>query len=72
MKVKEAIEQLKELDSNKEIILAYWEKDVFNVDHKKWNSIVKDIDNEFDWSISHDNLQDFISIWLFNHKHNKK
>ena len=72
MKVKEAIEQLKELDSNEEIILAYWEKDVFNVDHKKWNKIVKDIDNEFDWSITHDNLQDFMSIWLFNKKHNTK
>lgn len=71
MKVKDAIQALQELDPEEEIVHAFWEKDVFNVDHKKWNKIVEDIDEEFDWSVSHDNLQEFISIWLFQEKYNK-
>ena len=61
MKIKEAIEQLQELEKEgvKNIILAYWQAEDFDrKDNKSWAQDIEIIDESFDWSNSHDELSD--------------
>jgi hypothetical protein len=63
MKIKEAIEQLQELEKEgvKNIILAYWQAGDFDrKDNKSWVQDVEIIDESFDWSNSHNELSDFL------------
>jgi hypothetical protein len=54
MKVKYAIEQLKQLDKNEEIVIAYWTKDWFtdvlarDITDEQWDDIVGDCDDVID------------------------
>jgi hypothetical protein len=68
MKVKEAIKQLKELDPNDEIIIAWWEKESFDLKKKNWNEVVGYIDSDFDWSASQDDLGQFIRSFFLDKK----
>jgi hypothetical protein len=63
MKIKEAIEQLQELEKEgiKNIILAYWQAGDFDrKDNKSWVQDVEIIDESFDWSNSHNEMSDFL------------
>lgn len=68
MKVKDAIKALKELDQNEEIIIAWWEKDSFDLKKKKWSHAVGYVDSDFDWSATHDDLQQFIQSFFLDTK----
>ena len=63
MKVKDAIKELKELDQNEEIIIAWWERDAFNVSQKDWEEIVPNADSDLDWSATHEDLSDYIESY---------
>jgi hypothetical protein len=68
MKVKEAIKELKELDQDEQIIIAWWERDSFDLKKKNWNHAVGYVDSDFDWSATHDDLQQFILSFFFDKK----
>ena len=63
MKIKQAIKQLQELEKDgvKNIILAFWEADNFDrEDDKDWAEDVEIVDDSFDWSATHDDLNNYI------------
>ena len=63
MKIKQAIKELQELEKNgvKNIILAFWEADNFDrEDDKDWAEDVEIVDDSFDWSATHDDLNNYI------------
>jgi len=63
MKIKQAIKELQELEKNgvKNIILAFWEADNFDrEDDKAWAEDVEIVDDSFDWSATHEDLNNYI------------
>ena len=63
MKIKQAIKELQELEKNgvKNIILAFWEADDFDrEDDKSWAEDVEIVDDSFDWSATHEDLNNYI------------
>lgn len=63
MRVREVMEHLKELNPDQEIIIAWWEEDSFLdccASREQWNREVAQIDNDFDWSFAHEDLEQFI------------
>ena len=63
MKIKQAIKELQELEKNgvKNIILAFWEADNFDrEDDKDWAEDVEIVDDSFDWSATHEDLNNYI------------
>lgn len=63
MKIEKAIEMLKEAQKHgaKNIILAYWEADMFErKDDESWEIDSEYVENEMDWSMTHDRIQDLI------------
>lgn len=68
MKVKDAIKALKELDSEEEIVIAWWERDSFDLKKKDWNDVISYIDSDFDWSGAHDDLGQFIRSFYLDNK----
>ena len=63
MKIKQAIKQLQELEKDgvKNIILAFWEADDFDrEDDKSWAEDVEIVDDSFDWSATHEDLNNYI------------
>jgi hypothetical protein len=68
MKIKDAIKELKELDQDEEIIIAWWEKDSFDLKKKHWNEVVNYIDSDFDWSGAHEDIGQFIKSFFLDKK----
>lgn len=68
MKVKDAIKELKQLDQNDEVIIAWWEKEDFDLKKKNWNEVVDYVDSDFDWSATHDDLGQFIRSFFLESK----
>lgn len=60
MKVKDAIKALKELNQNEEIIIAWWDKEDFNVSQKDWDEIVPNADSDLEWSETYEDLTHYI------------
>ena len=60
MKVKDAIKALKKLNQNEEIIIAWWEKDGFNVSQKDWDEIIPNADSDLEWSETYEDLTHYI------------
>ena len=61
MKVKEAIQQLKDLDPDEHIVFAFWRSDCFKGEEaldvaKDWEDFVSTVDYEMDWSGVHYNM----------------
>lgn len=65
MKVKDAIKELKKLDKDEEIIIAWWQKDDFNVKQKDWNEIVPNADSDLDWSETHEDISHYIESYKY-------
>ena len=74
MKIDDAIKMLQEAKENgsNNIIFAFWTCDVFTkvndkgltkqfTENKVWENIVNFIDNNMDWSYTHDALQEIIN-----------
>ena len=68
MKVKEAIKALKELDQDEQIIIAWWERDAFDLKKKNWNHMVGYVDCDFDWSATHEDIGQFIRSFFLDTK----
>jgi len=68
MKVKEAIKALKELDQDEQIIIAWWERDAFDLKKKNWNHMVGYVDSDFDWSGAQDDIGQFIRSFFLDTK----
>ena len=69
MKIKQAIKQLQELEKDgvKNIILAFWEADNFDrEDDKDWAEDVELVDDSFDWSATHEDLNNYIESLNYN------
>lgn len=63
MKIKQAIKELQNLEKEgvKNIILAFWEAEDFDRDDDKdWVEDVELVDDSFDWSNAHEELNTFI------------
>jgi hypothetical protein len=63
MKIKQAIKQLQELEKAgvKNIILAFWGAEDFDrEDDKDWAEDVELVDDSFDWSNAHEELNIYI------------
>ena len=63
MKIEEAIAQLIQEKNNgtKSIILAYWKADLFDrEDDDGWHADTELVENEMDWSRTHDQMDDLI------------
>jgi hypothetical protein len=63
MKIKQAIKELKELEKQgvKNIILAFWEAEDFDRDEdKSWVEDMEILDDSFDWSSTHEDLNNFM------------
>jgi hypothetical protein len=63
MKIKQAIKELQELEKAgvKNIILAFWEAEGFDrEDDNDWAEDVEIVDDSFDWSNAHEELNTFI------------
>jgi hypothetical protein len=63
MKIKQAIKELQGLEKQgvKNIILAFWEAKDFDRDEdKSWVEDVEILDDSFDWSSTHDDLNNFM------------
>jgi hypothetical protein len=63
MKIKQAIKELQGLEKQgvKNIILAFWEAEDFDRDEdKSWAEDVEIVDESFDWSATHEDLNNFM------------
>jgi hypothetical protein len=63
MKIKQAIKELQELEKAgvKNIILAFWGAEDFDrEDDKDWAEDVELVDDSFDWSNAHEELNIYI------------
>jgi hypothetical protein len=63
MKIKQAIKELQELEKAgvKNIILAFWGAEDFDrEDDKDWAEDVEIVDDSFDWSNAHEELNIYI------------
>lgn len=65
MSIDEAIKCLRQAKSRgvKNIVFAFWEADMFDCkDDGAWADACDKADDGFDWSHTHDDLQDFFSV----------
>tara|TARA_Y100001938_G_scaffold150035_1_gene239314 strand:+ start:1644 stop:1895 length:252 start_codon:yes stop_codon:yes gene_type:complete len=73
MKVKDAIEYLRELPEEDHIVIAWWEMDMFYDSHpartrfeptvtkKEWEDVVH-IGDDMDWSMTHESLREVMDM----------
>jgi hypothetical protein len=64
MQVKDLIQNLKKYhDPEDHVIVAYWEKDSFDLEEgESWPHIAAIVDSKMDWSNTHDDIAEFIKI----------
>jgi hypothetical protein len=74
MRVSEAIKQLQELKPDEEIVIAWWDKETFfpieedtTVENDLWEKVCDDLEAEFDWSKTHDELDFLVSQLCFDY-----
>lgn len=61
MKAKEAIKLLKKLKPDEQLIIAWWQKDMFEYENPDdWGWISENVTDEFDWSGTHEDIQLYI------------
>ena len=66
MKVRQAIKLLSELDPEDSIVIALWEKGVFEgilQDDDDWDAIADNVDCEMDWSEAHGDIITHIEMF---------
>ena len=58
MKVKDAIKWLKAYGEDKELIIAWWDEEAFDMkDDEMWSQFVEVIDSRMDWSYTHEQME---------------
>ena len=61
MKIKDAIELLKNENPQEEIVIAWWDREAFPATNKElWNAAVDHCDRRMDWSYNHEVIQQII------------
>ena len=63
MKIEDAIKYLEELKAQGEtdIIMATWEKEAFTIDEVDWQYFCDRVDDDMDWSYTHDGLEHILT-----------
>ena len=59
----EIIQAMQQLPQDKELIVAWWEPDAFGItDEEDWDDFVHIIENRFDWSYTHEDIQETVEV----------
>ena len=62
MKVRDAVKQLTELDQDSDIVLAWWEHDMFpEVKADNWADVAEMLEDRMEWSYPHEQMADLIA-----------
>ena len=57
MKASEAIKLLQAYDDDEELIVAWWDKEMFTTSDEDWDKLAYYVSQKMDWSRTHEDLE---------------